>query len=686
MKIRANKRQENKSQSVSAASSQKQNSSESTSHFVDNRPEAVVQRKRQEMANNSPQVNQTSQFQSMVDNHAAQQQLPIQKKENNTGLPNNLKTGMENISGQSLDDVKVHRNSDQPAQLNAHAFARGSDIHLAPGQEKHLPHELGHVVQQKEGRVQPTKQFKGKTNINDNPGLEKEADNLGAKALQNESGGSTQLKSNSNTNSSNQTVQLNGADKADLAIGVADQATGIAKLAHGSDAPLFNRNTEATGELKTNTTEGAGQSNAHIADSATNVAGTLMQGYKAFESWKNMTATDDPLAKADAALQGTKFVYSAYKTGMTIAKSSEITGLIPGIGSGLNLLEAGLNLMKDTRAQNAIEKLKKREHLSPEEDKVLKEYGRRVFWKMIEDGAEAAWSVGELIGLAFPGVNAGISFVHSGVNLLKDGVKMYRSYGAGKNDQAASRLEVGGIEGITEDEKASLSKTGDLVKNAGGSHIDFVRLLRLFEEETRLTESQDDPSRLTTITNELNSKIDKYNEMFGTGSGIANAENISRAQISAAKIYFVNLVRSLKDDVLKSQSMFSRFQHSLPGVHLQRKIDAKPLFEQMFGVNNDKTPSDLELLMAAENDPTGSGGYIDTKLGETVRRAQKFSIKDISNDKLTSSIVDILGKEPAKFYETFHNLDSEIFEGAVIPDSATFTAGLKRYFDKINPF
>jgi len=77
--------------------------------------------------------------------------------ENNTGLPDQLKSGMENISGISLNDVRVHPNSSQPSELSAHAFAQGTDIHLAPGQEKHLPHEAWHVVQQKKGRVQPNK-------------------------------------------------------------------------------------------------------------------------------------------------------------------------------------------------------------------------------------------------------------------------------------------------------------------------------------------------------------------------------------------------------------------------------------------------------------------------------------------------------------------------------------------------
>jgi len=200
MNTHADQTQENKSQAVSAVDSQMQSGGESTFQFVDNRPEAVAQRKLQEMANNSsqvsqlrafqdmannsPQAKQAIQLQSVADNHSVQQEQPIQKKENNTGLPDNLKTGMENLSGMSLDDVKVHKNSDKPAQLQAHAYAQGTDIHLGPGQEKHLPHEAWHVVQQKQGRVKPTMQMKGKVNVNDDAGLEKEADVMGQKALQ----------------------------------------------------------------------------------------------------------------------------------------------------------------------------------------------------------------------------------------------------------------------------------------------------------------------------------------------------------------------------------------------------------------------------------------------------------------------------------------------------------------------
>lgn len=105
----------------------------------------------------------------------------IQKKPNNTGLPDNLKAGVESLSGYSMDDVKVHYNSSQPATVQALAYTQGTDIHVAPGQEQHLAHEAWHVAQQMAGRVAPTTEIGGMP-VNDNAGLEHEADVMGAKA------------------------------------------------------------------------------------------------------------------------------------------------------------------------------------------------------------------------------------------------------------------------------------------------------------------------------------------------------------------------------------------------------------------------------------------------------------------------------------------------------------------------
>lgn len=103
--------------------------------------------------------------------------------DNSGGLPAALRGAMEQESGMSLEDVRVHHNSSAPARVGAHAYAQGRDIHLAPGQERHLPHEAWHVVQQAQGRVQPTMQAAGFA-INDNPDLEREADEMGQHVMQ----------------------------------------------------------------------------------------------------------------------------------------------------------------------------------------------------------------------------------------------------------------------------------------------------------------------------------------------------------------------------------------------------------------------------------------------------------------------------------------------------------------------
>ncbi|MGC9420386.1 MAG: DUF4157 domain-containing protein [Rhodovulum sp.] len=109
---------------------------------------------------------------------------PLQgKARNGSGLPDQLRAGVESLSGRDMGGVNVHYNSSRPAAVQAHAFAQGNDIHVAPGQERHLPHEAWHVVQQAEGRVAPTGEIAGQP-VNDDAGLEREADVMGARAQQ----------------------------------------------------------------------------------------------------------------------------------------------------------------------------------------------------------------------------------------------------------------------------------------------------------------------------------------------------------------------------------------------------------------------------------------------------------------------------------------------------------------------
>jgi len=156
---------------------------------------------------------QVSQARALSDNRTVQLAPDPTSKSNNTGLPHQLKAGIESLSGMSMDHVKVHYNSAQPAQLNAHAYAQGSHIHVAPGQEKHLPHEAWHVVQQSQGRVKPTAQMKADIPVNDDASLEHEADVMGSKAL---SAITTQRKESSVSTSARITPAVNAEGKSTL--------------------------------------------------------------------------------------------------------------------------------------------------------------------------------------------------------------------------------------------------------------------------------------------------------------------------------------------------------------------------------------------------------------------------------------------------------------------------------------
>lgn len=207
-----------KSDTLKTDDSQKKTEGIVLNDVDDRRPEAAQLNRLQQAAGKSPEVSQLQALQDKANNTSEIQESNnpklvtdtpqpeksvlqkkelehVNQKENKTGLPDALKFGVESLSGTSLNDVKVYYNSDKPAQLQAHAFAQGTDIHVGSGQEKHLAHEAWHVVQQKQNRVQPTLETKDGIKVNDSKQLETEADVMGNKALQ--------MKA---TNASNQTV------------------------------------------------------------------------------------------------------------------------------------------------------------------------------------------------------------------------------------------------------------------------------------------------------------------------------------------------------------------------------------------------------------------------------------------------------------------------------------------------
>ena len=158
-----------------------------TLQFVDNRPMNPVLQQVEEDEEDTLQGKFNQALQREEDEEDMLQgkfEQPVQREvdEDEAALQGWFEApGVEELSGLAMDDVKIHYNSDKPATVQALAYTQGTDIHVAPGQEQHLPHEAWHVAQQMAGRVEPTTEVGGMP-VNDNVALEHEADVMGAKA------------------------------------------------------------------------------------------------------------------------------------------------------------------------------------------------------------------------------------------------------------------------------------------------------------------------------------------------------------------------------------------------------------------------------------------------------------------------------------------------------------------------
>jgi hypothetical protein len=95
---------------------------------------------------------------------------------------------MERSFGFDFSKIRVHHD-ERAKSAGARAYAQGTHLHFAPGQyapeskagQAMIGHELAHVVQQSSGRVSaPAQAFGGA--INDDPALEREADQMGERA------------------------------------------------------------------------------------------------------------------------------------------------------------------------------------------------------------------------------------------------------------------------------------------------------------------------------------------------------------------------------------------------------------------------------------------------------------------------------------------------------------------------
>ena len=104
------------------------------------------------------------------------------------GLPITLSNQIQTLLGVDPAQAVLHKNSSKAAEIGALAFVRGHEIHFAPGKfnpntregKELIVHEFTHYKQQLQGLVQPTSEIAGMP-LNDDAGLEGEADAMAAK-------------------------------------------------------------------------------------------------------------------------------------------------------------------------------------------------------------------------------------------------------------------------------------------------------------------------------------------------------------------------------------------------------------------------------------------------------------------------------------------------------------------------
>ncbi len=115
----------------------------------------------------------------------------VVQRKHNENLQASLQTDMENAFGHDFSNVAIQKDSQEATSLNALAFTQGENVHFAPGQfDQHtekgknlIGHEFVHIVQQRNGLVNPTRVLGKGLSLNDDKALESEADQLGARAV-----------------------------------------------------------------------------------------------------------------------------------------------------------------------------------------------------------------------------------------------------------------------------------------------------------------------------------------------------------------------------------------------------------------------------------------------------------------------------------------------------------------------
>ncbi len=558
--------------------------------FSDNRPQSMALENQIGGINASSQVKQLFKYQSKADqftenktaslaklmgNQKQSGQAAIQRKEN--GLPSALRSGVEQLSGISMGDVKVHHNSDKPAQLQAHAYAQGTDIHLGPGQEKHLPHEAWHVVQQKQGRVAPTVQMKGQVAINDSQHLEKEADTFGAKAQKlgmssevgNQAGVAQRMGMGEEVLqgkfASGKVAQLEENDKVAegvetgmTVVGVADKINTAVSTAAGKDGLI---------------------SKGKISDDASGIAGTVFSSLQSLvdfvKSGANLWEKRNWESGADFFLQAADTASSI----MSTLAQYEVMGAIPVLGPAIAAFKAGMGIFKSNRSLKLLREFEegKKTALTEDEKLTLNRYVSSLKVEIGSNSIDFALSIGKAVGDFFPVVGTAFGIAQTAKGAFEAGYNAWVSYRSSKEKQALSRISGGSEAELGEEElakagalasKAAKSEP-DSLKSSKGTLLDMVNMKFEIESNKSLLDAATDEAEKTRLSAVQGALIIKLNEsitIYNTTMGnIGESTKITIGDIENLQAIHTKVIRRYLDKKEEEKSLWERAKSTLGG-------------------------------------------------------------------------------------------------------------------------
>jgi len=633
-------------------------------------------------------------YQLKANSSKKQTQLAVlQKKANNTGLPENVKNNTESISGISLDDVKVDYNSNKPAQLNAHAYAEGSNIHVAPGQEKHIGHEAWHVVQQKQGRVKPTTEVSG-VPINDSPSLENEADIMGSKTTNSDlfSGDSAkQLSSKYQV-----TQRITGKD-VDKGLDRGNTANEVAGLGADSASVATNDGlaTDSQQELEAGTAGDVVGSTFGFVAAANSFKEAFQKGYDSFSKTPKDFAGMAGSFKSGA--EGSKSfaegVMSAGKLagneayGAALEGSKAVTGpLFAGISIFVNVM----NLMQNTSTWSLVEGLDKGVDLKENEVNTIRDFVSVLDRKFGLEIADFVLNIIQFVALftgpAGAAVATATKIFQTSLNLFKGVCGLVHGYFVHKEQQADERAGGGGLSKSEMDELNQHLSEFDVGQSTDGIQSSSMNpfsgkkkatsIFELMKHNEKLKQIQEDLKPMTAqdegygdkIAAENDGKllvdqgIEEYNTTIKPGGAPAlnrgTLDNLYKVHMSVVK----SIIQQTKEHKfhyswLKSQIFTLGKQKAVTAIENKLK-ESDPDFS--FESNNIDFDNALSIL-----EDTGAAGYFEEKTITAINISSNrylFSDKEIE-DKLKTLLIERAADFRATLIQTPEFADLEQKEG-----------------------